>query len=56
MLRHTTSRLKKGTKFAGLVFAHPARISVGTCIRDIEMIAQAGEPQDLADQILYLPL
>ncbi len=24
MLRHTTSRLKKGVKFAGLVFAHPA--------------------------------
>ncbi len=55
MLRHTTSRLKKGIKFSGLVFAHPARISVGTCIRDIEMIAKAGEPKDLADQILYLP-
>lgn len=26
------------------------------CIRDIEIIAKAGEPKDLANQILYLPL
>ncbi len=56
MLRHTTSRLKRGIDFAGLVFAHPARISVGQCVRDIEMIAKAGEPKDLANQIVYLPL
>ena len=56
MLRHTTARLEKGIEFAGLVFAHPTRISVGQCIGDIEMIAQAGEPKDLANQILYLPL
>ena len=56
MLRHTAESLEKGIEFAGLVFAHPTRISVGECIRDIEILAKAGEPKDLANQILYLPL
>ena len=56
MLRHTTARQQQGGSFAGLVFAHPTRISVGECIRDIEIIAKTGDPEDLANQILYLPL
>ena len=56
MLRHTTARQQRGDSFAGLVFAHPTRISVGECIRDIEIIAKTGDPEDLANQILYLPL
>jgi hypothetical protein len=56
MLRHATARQQQGASFAGLVFAHPTQISVGECIRDIEIIAKTGEPEDLANQILYLPL
>jgi hypothetical protein len=56
MLREATRRQREGGSFAGLVFVHPTRISVGECIRDLEIIARAGEPKDLANQVVYLPL
>ncbi len=56
MLREATRRQQNEVSFAGLVFAHPTRISVGECIRDLEIIAKAGEPADVVDQIVYLPL
>ncbi len=56
MLRETTQRQQIGASFAGLIFAHPEQISVGECIRDLEIISKAGAPEDLADQIVYLPL
>jgi len=56
MLREATRRQRTGGQFSGLVFAHPTRISVGACIRDLEFIAKAGDLEDLANQIIYLPL
>lgn len=56
MLRETTQRQQTGKPFSGLVFAHPTRISIGECIRDLELIAKAGKEEDLTNQILYLPL
>jgi hypothetical protein len=56
MLRGATRRQREGGSFAGLVFAHPTRISVGECIRDLEILGKVGEPADLANQIMYLPL
>jgi hypothetical protein len=56
MLREATRRQQERGSFIGLVFAHPARISVGECIRDLEVMAKVGEPTDLTNQIAYLPL
>jgi len=56
MLREGTRRQREGKVFSGLIFAHPTRISVGECIRDLEIIAKAGETGDLVNQIVYLPL
>jgi hypothetical protein len=56
MLREARRRQRERGSFAGLVFAHPTRISVGMCIRDLEIIAKAGEPADLANEVVYLPL
>ncbi len=56
MLREATGRQRYGKSFGGLVFAHPARISIGECIRDLEIIAKVGESEDLLNQIIYLPL
>jgi hypothetical protein len=56
MLRETTQRQRTGVLFAGLVFAHPTQISVGECVRDLEIVAKAGEPDDLKNQVVYLPL
>jgi len=42
--------------FCGLIFAHLMQVSIGTCVRDLEIIAKATDPQDWASGILRLPL
>lgn len=56
MLRETARMQRHATPFTGLVFAHPSRISVGECVRDLQVIAEAGEPSDVANRVIYLPL
>jgi len=55
LLAEATRRQKEGTPFAGLIYAHPLRISIGTSIDDLEVIAKAGEPEDLANRVEFLP-
>jgi hypothetical protein len=31
-------------------------VTIGQCLHDLEIIAKAGEPSDVANQIIYLPL
>jgi hypothetical protein len=31
-------------------------VTIGQCIRDLEMIAKVGEPEDLAGRVEFLPL
>ncbi len=42
--------------FAGVVYAHQLHVSIGTCVRDLELIARVADPEDLADRVEYLPL
>jgi len=56
MLRETAREQRRAKPFAGLVFAHPSRISVGECIRDLQIMAEAGEPSDLTNRVIFLPL
>ena len=49
-------RQRRGESFSGLIYAHPLRVSVGQCIRDIELIAKAASPDEFRDTIEYLPL
>ena len=56
MAREATRRQREGRSFAGLVFAHPTQMTFGDCIRDLEIIAKTGEPSDLAEHIIHLPL
>ena len=41
---------------ARVIYAHQPRVSIGTCIRDLELVATAGEPEDLRDRVLLLTL
>jgi predicted nuclease of predicted toxin-antitoxin system len=49
-------RQREGTPFAGVIYVHQQHISIGECIRDLETIADAGEPEDMMSQVLFLPL
>lgn len=56
LLAEATRRQRAEISFPGVIYAHPLRVSIGTCIRDLQVIAQAGEPEDLADRVEFLPL
>ena len=55
-LAEVTLRQQKKINFAGVVYAHKLRVSVGDCIRDLEIIAKAAFYEELANRIQYLPL
>lgn len=49
-------RQKDGISFPGVVYSHPQGIGIGTCVRELEVIAQASIPEDCLNQVQYLPL
>ncbi len=55
LLAEATKRQREGIPFRGVIYAHQARISIGACIRDLEIIAKAGEPEDLGNGVQFLP-
>lgn len=51
------SRRQQGSiDFSGVIYAHQLLVTIGECIRDLELIAQVGEPEDLVNFVRYLPL
>ena len=56
MLTIGTRRQHENIPFPGVIYAHPHRISVGDLLRDLELVAEAAEPVDIINRILYLPL
>jgi hypothetical protein len=56
LLAEAQRRQTLGIPFPGVVFGRPLRLSIGACIADLELIAKAGEPEEFAGQVLYLPL
>ncbi len=47
---------REGIPFAGVIYAHPLRISIGACVRDLEIVAKSVDPEDLASRVEFLPL
>jgi hypothetical protein len=54
-LQEAERRIRAGTFFAGVVFAHQLNAPVGRCVDDLELIATAMEPEDTANRIEYIP-
>ncbi len=42
--------------FSGLVFGHQLRVTVGQAINDLKLIAEALTPEEMANQIVWIPL
>ena len=55
-VREARRRQDDGESFAGVIDAHQLRITTGQTIRDLELIANVYEPQDLENRVEYLPL
>jgi hypothetical protein len=56
LLVEAAKRQKEAVFFRGVIYAHQLGVSIGACIRDLEMIARVGEPEDLFNRVEYLPL
>jgi uncharacterized protein with PIN domain len=56
LLAEAKRRQDESAPFAGVIYAHQLRVTIGTCVRDLELIAKAADPQDLANRVEYLPL
>lgn len=44
---------KKGQPFAGVVYSHQADVTIGQCVNNLELIAKAYEPEDIANRVEY---
>ncbi|MBE9226875.1 DUF5615 family PIN-like protein [Phormidium sp. LEGE 05292] len=49
-------RQAEGINFSGVIFARQSRVSIGDCIRDLEIIAKLGELEEFVNRVQYLPL
>ncbi len=56
LLAEASRRQKDGVFFQGVIYAHQLNISIGICIRDLEIVAKAGEPDDMINRVEFLPL
>lgn len=56
LLREATERQRSGQTFIGVIYAHQLRVSIGGCIRDLELISKACESEDFINKVEYLPL
>jgi hypothetical protein len=53
MTAHAQDRMNQGLPMSGLIVLDPF-ISIGKAIQEVGTLAQAGDPGDLDDQILFL--
>lgn len=56
LLAEANRRQQAGSDFPGVIYAHQLLVSIGDCVRDLELIAQVGEIRDLANSVRFLPL
>ncbi|MDP3940523.1 MAG: DUF5615 family PIN-like protein [Deltaproteobacteria bacterium] len=56
LLAEADLRLRRGQPLVGLIYAHQLQVTIGRCVRDLELIAKVGEPEDLMLRVHHLPL
>lgn len=55
-LAEATARQRNGKAFAGIIYAHQLRVTIGQCVHDLELIAKCSLPADFANRVEHLPL
>src|SRR5690606_34734549 len=56
LLAEAKRRQEAGVAFAGVIYAHQLHITIGRCVHDLELKAKAGEPEEMAGRVEFLPL
>ncbi len=47
---------RQGRAFCGVIFGHLMQVSIGQCVKDLEILAKATDPADWVSSVLRLPL
>ena len=56
MLMIANRWLQHSHEFAGLVYAHQLAITIGRAVLDLELMANALDPEDMVNRVEFLPL
>jgi hypothetical protein len=56
LLREAAERQRAGRDFGGVVYAHPLSLSIGTLVRELDLVATAAEVHEIRGLVLFLPL
>lgn len=56
LLVEAKERQLKGKEFAGVIYGHQLRVTIGQCVVDLELIAKLCDTEDTANRVEYLPL
>lgn len=56
LLVEAERRQRFAIAFAGVIYAHQLAITVGQCVRDLELIAKAANPEDMMNRVEFIPL
>lgn len=56
LLAEAHRRQAAGIPFAGVVYTHQDRLTVGELVGQLQLVAEAGEPEDFADRVTFLPI
>ena len=49
-------RQQRNIPFSGVIYGHQLNVTIGSCVKDLEIIAKIIEPADLKNRIEFLPL
>jgi hypothetical protein len=56
LLAEANRRQAEGMAFAGVIYAHQLRVTIGRCVEDLELIAKVASIKDIINQVVYLPV
>ena len=56
LLSEAARRQQSGQPFYGVIYGHQQQITVGQTITDLAFIAEAAEPADVRNSVIFLPL
>ena len=56
LLAEATKRQQEDLPFGGVIYVHQMGTTIGACISNLELISNAGEPEDLLNRVQFLPL
>lgn len=56
LLEEAVKCQREGSPFSGVIYGHQLRVTIGVCIQNLEIVAKSAEPDELQNQVLFLPL